>query len=172
MYAYLRTDNSPYYIGKGSNKRYKESHGGHIAVPKDKSRIVFLESNLTEIGAFALERRYIYWYGRKDIETGILRNLTDGGDGHSGFKLSEEGRKKRSLAHTGKKKSIEHRRNISLARMGKHHSEESKMKISIGQSGANGHFYGKSHSEEVKRKISASAKGKAGRPKKLNNVQQ
>jgi hypothetical protein len=31
-----------------------------------KSNIVILERNLSEIGAFALERRYIEWYGRKE----------------------------------------------------------------------------------------------------------
>ena len=84
VYAYLREDGSPYYIGKGRQKRaYNKNHS--ISLPRDKSRIVFLETNLSNIGALALERRYIRWYGRKDNDTGILRNLTDGGEGSSGI---------------------------------------------------------------------------------------
>ena len=53
VYAYIRSKDTttakagtPYYIGKGSKDRIYKNHG-KIAVPKDKSRIVFLETNLS-----------------------------------------------------------------------------------------------------------------------------
>lgn len=94
VYAYLRKDGTPYYIGKGKDNRYLAKHS--VNIPKDPTRIVFLEKNLTDIGAIALERRYIKWYGRKDLGTGILRNRTDGGEGASGRIVKESTKKKLS----------------------------------------------------------------------------
>jgi|TARA_B100000073_G_scaffold310992_1_gene283759 hypothetical protein len=82
-YAYLRKgDRTPYYIGKGRGKRaYDSSH--NVKVPDDKDRIIFLKQNLTEEEAFNHEKYMIAVLGRKDLGTGILRNMSDGGEGHS-----------------------------------------------------------------------------------------
>jgi hypothetical protein len=105
IYAYIRSKDSktakagtPYYIGKGSGNRAWVEH--HFKIPQ-KEYIVILESNLTEIGAFALERRLIHWHGRKDLGTGILINHTDGGEGISGYKHTEQNKEKFSKSRSG-----------------------------------------------------------------------
>ncbi len=107
VYAYLRKDGSPYYIGKGKYDRaWRHMKGEAIKSPKLSSRIIILETRLTEVGALALERRYIQWYGRKDLQyydrpQGILRNGTDGGDGCCGAIRTPVAREKMSLAKIG-----------------------------------------------------------------------
>lgn len=78
VYEYLREDSTPYYVGKGRRGRYKERH--NVPVPP-KDRIKFVAFNLTDKKAKLLEQELIRKYGRKDIGTGILRNLTEGGEG-------------------------------------------------------------------------------------------
>jgi hypothetical protein len=102
VYAYMRQDNTPYYIGKGLGKRAWAKGKGEIYPPTDLTKIIIVESNLSEIGALAIERRLIKWYGRKDINTGILRNKSDGGDGASGAKRSEKTKHLMSIAQKGK----------------------------------------------------------------------
>jgi hypothetical protein len=162
-YAFLREDRTPYYIGKGTRDRIYRTIGRIINPPKDKSRIIFLKQNLTEEEAFRHEIYMVAVFGRKDLGTGILHNLTDGGDGTSGWVPSEETKKNISEAQKGKPLSEEHKRKQSEGkkgntnRLGTTHSEESRRKMSEVRKG-NTNWLGKTHSEETKRKMSEAHK--------------
>ena len=89
LHLYSKEDGSPYYIGKGQTDRLYSKKGHSVPLPP-RERIIYLKKDLTEQEAFKHEVYMISVYGRKDIGTGILRNRTDGGQGHSGLKQTEE----------------------------------------------------------------------------------
>jgi len=152
-YAYLRVDRTPYYIGKGQGKRAFTKRKNEIQKPKDRSRIILLKQNLTEEEAFKHEEYLINIFGRIDLGTGILRNKTNGGEGNSGKIVSEETRKKLSIAAKNQIRTKEYCKKISLIKTGFKHSEESKRKISEKHKG-------RVVSEETKKKLSEISKNK------------
>ena len=152
-YAYLREDRTPYYIGKGKGNRIYKRGSRVFAPPKDKSRIIYLKQNLTEEEAFRHEIYMIAVLGRIDLGTGILHNMTDGGEGISN--PSEETRKKISDAQKGKTHTEESRKKMSESK--KNISEETRRKIGEASKGRN---KDRIVSEETRRKMSESGKGR------------
>ena len=60
-----------------------------------------MHTGLPEETAFDYEQRLILTYGRKDLGTGLLRNMTNGGEGVAGWVPDEEWRKKKSESMIG-----------------------------------------------------------------------
>ena len=78
-YLWMRYDGSPYYAGKGKDDRAYYAHGRITKPPKDRGRILIQEHE-SEQDALEAEKFLIAYYGRIDLGTGCLRNLTDGGE--------------------------------------------------------------------------------------------
>lgn len=115
VYGDLRFTSEPFYVGKGSGRRLQ----WHRYDPKStRNRIkwgvierirkagleyavVNLVEGLTEDEAFALEVRAIAAIGRRNKGTGPLTNLTDGGEGASGWVPSEAELERRRKASAG-----------------------------------------------------------------------
>jgi hypothetical protein len=138
-YAYLREDKTPYYIGKGSGRRaYSFNH--RINVPP-KDRILILKRFANECDAFKHEMYMIAVLGRKDLGTGILQNLSEGGTGGaSGYVATPEVRSMRSNRMIGNKiwsgrtHDKEAREKVSKARKGKKLSKDHIEKLKTSHS--------------------------------------
>ena len=133
VYRYNREDGTPYYIGKGKGNRCY-SHKRKVKRPDDESRIIIVQENMSEQDAFDLETVLIEKYGRKDLGTGILRNMSRGGLGRRDPVVTQETREKLRDIHLGKKKTKRHSENISKGRKGivftdKHCENISKSRI-------------------------------------------
>lgn len=139
-YAYLREDGTPYYIGKGKGRRaYQKHKRGNLRDfrPKytdgkvDYDRILILKKNLTENQSILHEEYMISIFGRKDNKTGILINLTDGGQigGTPGYICTQEKKEQTSKMFKGIPQDPEFVKRRS-ERVKKHYnSEEGKKTI-------------------------------------------
>lgn len=94
LYRHIRVDkNEPFYIGIGDNEARAYSHKSRNKywknIVKRGYEVVVLLEDLTWEQACEKEREFITFYGREDLGTGTLVNLTDGGDGALGRPMTE-----------------------------------------------------------------------------------
>lgn len=195
----------PFYVGKGKNDRCnfhlneskKNNSKKYPVINKIKKIlksnlepiIIKIKENLTECDAFILEKELIHIIGRKDLKKGPLKNVTDGGEGASGYIASDSLREIRRInaiknenhkkiillkgenhASFGKPVSEERREKQRNSMLGKKMSDDTKEKISmklIGKKRTLEHcknisegLKGKKLSNEHKNKISISKIGK------------
>lgn len=130
IYRHIRIDkNEPFYIGIGSDKTYKRAYQSSKTkrsefwhnIASKGYEVEILMDDLTWEQACEKEKEFISIYGRKDLGTGILVNLTDGGEnppiliGGINPMKSFENKQKVSKKRKGIFFSIEHKNNLSLS---------------------------------------------------------
>lgn len=106
-YKDINFEFQPFYVGKGRGKRDKvHLHKSMLKQNNFKNSLIKsilkkcgeqpihyrIYENLTNEEAFEIEKDFIKYFGRRDNQTGILTNGTDGGIGNQN--LSNEARKK------------------------------------------------------------------------------
>lgn len=116
LYRHIRLDkNEPFYIGISNvNDEYKRAykktcrnkHWTNI-IKTTNYDVEILIDDLTIEKAKEKEKEFISLYGRADLGTGCLVNLTDGGDGVLNMNENSELRNKLSKAAIGKKMTNE-----------------------------------------------------------------
>lgn len=154
VYEIQYSDGTPFYVGKGKGDRYNKSlkmcknKWKHNIINKirkngDEPLVKIIADNLIESVAFKFEISLIAYYGRRDLGTGILVNMTDGGEGVSGIVRSNETKQKMSDVHKGKKHSEETRRKMSENSKGRIFSKSHKNNLSISKMKENNPNYGK-----------------------------
>lgn len=147
VYRYIRLDTKlPFYVGKGKLNRARNmcDHNDYCKNIANKHgfKIEYIMENLTEEASLSKEIEFIKLY--KDLGY-CEANFTNGGKGNSGYKHTEEAKKRIGLASKGNKHCL-----------GYKHSIEQSMSKSVRQRGVKmpkGHglgiknsFYGKKHS--------------------------
>jgi len=193
IYDDLEFDFEPFYVGKGSGKRYLNSK--YLKGNSFKSnKINKLKSNNIEIKtlllfndiedekkAYDLEKITIKKIGRRENKNGPLVNRNNGGEGGGHYiPLSIFSRKK--LSDSLKKyyennpiteEQKKHSRDINLGEknpfFGKHHTEKVKQEQSDRVNGINHPMFGKKHSDETIEKIKVS-RNKEGFQEKMNEI--
>ena len=177
VYLHIKLTNKiPFYVGKGkidrANTKFGRSKWWNTTVDKHGYDVIILEEDLTEKESLEKEVYWINKFGRKDLGLGTLVNLTDGGEGISGFKHTKESIELISV-------------NNARGFLGRTHNEETKKKMSESSKGntyASGHtktidglkkisetskgntnMLGKTHSDESKKKISNSKMGQGNK---------
>jgi hypothetical protein len=162
VYRHIRLDkNEPFYIGIGNNKSRaytisKRNNRWKNIVNKHGYKVEITHSDLIWEDACLIEKYLISFYGRLDINTGILCNMTDGGEGALNRIFTKEHRDRISLSKKGQKQTQETIQKIRISKKGFEHTDLFKKNMSLRFSGENNPNFGKKtpeHIKEMKRKI-------------------
>lgn len=169
VYEHTRRDTGQvFYVGKGSGKRancasrhHRSEFWQRVASKAHGFDVRLVVVGIDEELAFLAERERIDQLRRLGLQ---LTNLTDGGDGTSGWLKSPEWRAKVGAAHRGKVVSPEVRAKISAAvrASGYVHSPDARARISAGNRGHRRNV-GRVQPQHERERRAASLRGKRSR---------
>ena len=140
VYRHIRKDkNEPFYIGVGGlsefdnyrrahNKRCRSKWWKNI-VSKTDYVVEIIFDEVTNEFAHSKEQEFIELYGRLDLNSGCLCNMTNGGEGSDGFIMPEEGRQKISSSKKGKPISEATIKAVKKANTGRKKTQEEMQKL-------------------------------------------
>jgi hypothetical protein len=164
VYAhYKKTDNSLFYIGVAkSEKRFTSTYSRNPLWKNIVNKNSFYYKVLFEFDCFnkcfEKEKELIKKYGRIDLKTGFLSNMTDGGEGC--LNLSNISIDKISKSNKGKKRSNLVKENMRKRMTGTKLSDETRKKMSESHKKVDkSYLFNRVLSEKHKKKISESKKG-------------
>ncbi len=130
VYAHYKPDNTVFYIGKGTERRVyskcSRTKYWKNVVNKYGYTAKVLAYWETEKEAFEHEKFLILCF--KDLKHPLV-NLTNGGEGTSGFKWKKESKEKLSNSRKGMKFSKEHIEKIRTSKSGVKHTSETLEKM-------------------------------------------
>ena len=163
VYLHERLDtNAVFYVGKGTHKRVRQKcnrnpHWHRIVAKAGGFNDHLIAKGLMESEALELERLLIAEMRERGLE---ICNMTNGGDGISGYRFSDVARKAMSdrmklkpPLMLGKTFTADHIENLRRAKLGKKQTPEQIKKAADARRG-------KPLSEQTRQKIAESLKGK------------
>lgn len=169
VYEHIRNDTGAvFYVGKGRGRRAYIANGYHrsqwwlrVVEKAGGFTVRFLAQGISELSALQMEIDAIAQYREQGVE---LVNMTNGGDGTSGYKRSAELNAFFSAMHRGKVMSPEVREKISASvkASGYVPSEEARQKMSAAHKGHR-RALGYRHTDEWKARASEVRKGNKSR---------
>jgi group I intron endonuclease len=176
IYIATNLETGKQYVGQSVNFKSRMWHHLHQKGPS------YFERSLQNRGAGGfsivtitypqdeLNYQEKFWIAKLDTMYPNGYNLTAGGLGKIGCRLSDDAKKKISMAHRGRKNTEETKLKMSLAakgrivggdtkeklrliNLGKKLSPETRAKMSESRTGDKNHFYGKKHTEQTKERM-------------------
>jgi len=143
VYRHIRLDkNQPFYIGIGSDLQYKRAFEKtrrsifwNKIINKTLYSVEILFDNISNEFAKEKEKEFIKLYGRIDEKTGILCNLTNGGDGINGYIFTKEHKEKLSIAAKKRIVSENQKEKLRKYRLEKKFTIEQKEKLKNAKKG-------------------------------------